>query len=221
MLKGKITPEEISELRALGLPMSKLSYKGEDVVFTFVTKRVVDNLRQRAENGVNVDGYQEEIFDSCVVWPTLTLEEKLKLPAGYIPNIAHAILEASGFVFQNVFGQVISSSNAFIRPVTEIQGWEPATDKDIKRVVENNPGMAIHHVKVGRFGFLVKPLTRQDLIAVSLADDITFSIAKKGVLWPELEVWENLPYGLIDMLKAQIEMISGVSDNDEITIERL
>jgi hypothetical protein len=215
--KGNITKEEQDQIK--GLFKKDLLFKWtspnkkDDVIFKIITldlmKKVGDivSSADKEDKGLPIQEINEKIFDTCVVWPTFTLEEKLALPVGTIPSIVKVIQEKSGFVDVDVFQRVLGPDQYSVM-IGDYQYWADPVDEEIA-ALKDKTKFQLYKVRIGRFLFIIRPMTRTDLQVASTGTDESLTLVKSVSVWPEKIDWELLPAGYIEKLAEVANSISG------------
>lgn len=228
-MKGKITEAEIAELKKLfpkgGLFKWPAPDNKNEIVFRAVDQALMDkivNLIREAElagRGLPIQDINEKIFDACVLWPALSLDEKLTLPVGVIPSVVKSIQEKSGFVDIDVFGRVLSP-DTFTTILRDFDYWGDISDEDAKKLKEESAPFLLSRVRIGRFVFVIRPMTRIDIQVASQSNDDQLTLAKSVTMWPKDVEWGSIPAGIVDILGKKANDISGWSEAD-IEVEEL
>lgn len=235
MLSGLITEEQIAALKEAfpettlykyPLKMGKVTH---DIIYRPIDEAILGRVTELVNSGepgqgVPIEVANEMIFDHCVVWPRLNVSDKASLRLGDIPQIVKNIQEKSGFVDITITGQVIGPdvlSSIIYAP----KSWGEPTEADLERLAtdEITSQFEQHRVRVGRYTFVVRPLTRACIGTINQSPDRHITAAKVVTLWPfpddtRLD-WTKIPAGIIAKLGAAAEDLSGwdtVTEVEEI-----
>ena len=226
--KGKISEQDLAELKALnqGAPIFKYTWRstGDELFYKAISTQIYHNILEmvdafkKARNpGLPVEDVHMRIFDSCVLWPKLTLEEKYNLPIGVIPSIAKSIQEKSGLLDIDIMDRILAPdvTSSVVQP---FNFWADATAEDISAVRAVWSG-ALFKVRVERCNFIVRPMTRSDVKASGQAVDDKITIAKLVTMWPTDVKWEDMPAGWVENLGSAAIELSGW--DSEFTVEEV
>ncbi len=224
--KGKINDEELAQLKAAlpGVPLFKWTSpnKKDEVVFQPMThdilKKITSMIRDAeiAGKGLPIQDVNEKLFDTCVVWPKFSLEEKLTLPVGIIPSIVKVVQEKSGFIDTDVFQRVLAP-DVFTTIVRDFDFWGDIEDTELEEL-KTKTAFPLYRVRIDRYVFIVRPMTRTDIQVATQANDDQLALARAVVMWPKTVKWEFIPAGIIEILGRKANEISGW-DNDSEVVE--
>jgi hypothetical protein len=220
--KGKISDEELAQIKATmppNLALYKYPHKNGDVLFTPITKalldKVTDLLSKIAEGQANYtfQDMEERIVDECVLWPKLTLDDKLKLPVGAIPSIAKAIQEKSLFLEVDIFRRTIGPDITSVL-IKDFNYWSNITPEEVAEIKAAAGNAMLYRVKIGQWLFYTRPVTRVDTKFFLTAEDQDLAMCRCVTVWPKTVEWGDLPAGVIVTLANQITRLSGCYDAD-------
>lgn len=226
--KGKITEKEITELKRAwpGAPLFKfslpLAQNDEFVCRTISTKTagkiaVLRDDAARNNKPIPVDDINRKLYDECVLWPSLTLEEIEGLPVGVIPSLCKIIQERSGYVSVDIHGRILAPD--FISTaVNPFPGWGDISKEELENAIKEFP-FSLYRVKLEHLVFLIRPMTRTDLrISIQAVDD-QIALVKSITVWPKEVDWENMPAGWIENIGKIATDISGWEAN--VSVEEI
>lgn len=216
--KGHITEKEVEEL--------KLAYPGE-ALFKWPTPNKKDEVVMRAINtdlmqkiiamireaelqgrGLPIQDVNEKIFDTCVLWPSFTLEEKLTLPVGIIPSLVKVIQEKSGFLDIDIFQRTLAP-DTFTTTLRDFDYWGDIEEKELEDLKEKSSPFSLTRVRIGHWVFVIRPMTRIDIQVASQSNDDQLTLARSVTMWPTKVEWEKIPAGIIEILGRKANEISG------------
>ena len=228
--KGKITDEQIQALKKAhpddGLFKYPFANKKDEFVFKAIShslyKRVATMAMEAEMQGrpLPIEDANEMIFDSCVVWPELTLEEKLKLPVGAIASCVKIIQEKSGFIDIDIYQRVLGP-DTFTTTLKDHEYWGDIDEVQIEALKKEVSPFSIHRVRIGRWVFVIRPMTRVDIQVASQSNDDQLTIARAVTMWPKEVRWDTIPAGIIDKLNRKANDISGWEIADSAEVEEL
>jgi hypothetical protein len=222
-MKGKISEKEIATLKEVypkgGLFKWPSKDKNHEIVFRAIDSSLMEkilNMIRDAEltgRGLPIQDVNEKIFDACVLWPEFSLDEKMALPVGVIPSVVKSIQEKSGFIDIDIFQRVLAP-DTFTTTVRDFDFWGDLEDEDAKKLKEDCKPFALYRTRIGRFVFVIRPMTRIDLQVASQANDDQLTLAKSVTMWPKDVPWEHIPAGIIDILGRKANEISGWTETE-------
>lgn len=223
--KGKVTEDQIKQLK-LAYPDVALfkwtSPNGKDeIVFRPITQKlfkVISEMIHQAERAnleIPTHELNEKVFDSCVVWPPLSVEEKLKAPVGLVPSVVKSIQEKSGYVDIDITNRVIAPDFS-TKVINDFQYWEAPTEEEIQKLKDHLPILLVQ-TRIDRWIFILRALTRIDIQVIqNTPDDEQLATAKAVTVWPAVIDWGNIPAGVVDMIARKAFEISGAPSNVEV-----
>lgn len=227
MISGKITEADLKRLKSQYLgPLFKwapASLKDVEFVFRPIDKKlqkiITDMLieAEKRNKATPVEDVNERLFDSCVVWPELTLEEKQTLPVGTIPSLAKAIQEKSGYVDIDIYGRDLGP-DLLTTIIRDYDFWGDVPETTL-RELRDETKFKLYRVRIDRWVFIVRPMTRTDMQVSSQSSDEYLALVKCVCMWPKEVPWDVVPAGVVDILVKEINKISGWeldSDCEEI-----
>jgi hypothetical protein len=225
--KGKITDAQIAEIK-MAYPDTALfkwtsPNKKDEAVLRPITadllKKLTSIIREAELQGkpLPIQDVNEKVFDSCVLWPAFSIEEKLSLPVGTIPSIVKVIQEKSGFLDIDVFQRVLAP-DMLTTILKDHEYWGDISDEEVAELKTRTP-FQLNKVRIGRWVFVVRPMTRTDIQVATQANDDQLALAKAVVMWPREVKWEHLPAGIIELLGRKANELSGWDDDS--TVEEL
>lgn len=153
----------------------------------------------------------QRIFDSCVVFPEFTIEEKESLPVGIVPSVAKVIQEKSGFVDIDVFGRDFGP-DMLSTMIRDFDYWGDVTEADLK-ALKKDCVFQLFRVRIDRWVFIVRPMTRTDLQVASQSQDDSLALSRAVTMWPREIDWDTIPAGIVDILVKEVNKISGWNIN--------
>ena len=220
--KGTIDQSTIEQCKAK-LPNATLFKKAwktskgtDDYLCRCIDQILLDNIEKRLESngkGIPLDESNQIIYDYCVLWPVLTDNEKKTLPIGVVPSLVKVIQERSGFVDITITGQVIGPdvSSTIIK---EFAPWGDIQEDDLLEIMQTP--FELHRVKIGKYVFVIRPLTRPDIVIAQSANDRHISYAKSVTMWPKTVDWNTIPAGILDTLGQSANQVSGWDREAEV-----
>jgi hypothetical protein len=224
--KGHVTDKDIEELKAAYPEDALFKWvspdKKDDVVFRAISndlmKKIIDMIRaaELEGKGLPIQDVNEKIFDSSVLWPKFTLDEKLALPVGIIPSLVKVIQEKSGFVDIDIFQRVLAP-DTFTTVIKDFEFWGDVTEEDSTKLSEKYPSFSLYRVRIGKWVFVIRPMTRIDIQIASQSNDDQLTLARSVTVWPEEIKWENIPAGIIEILSRKANDVSGWDNDSEVT----
>lgn len=223
--KGNITPEQIAELKQAfpGEALFKWPSpdKKDDVIFRAITydllQKILSIVRE-AElqgRGLPVQEVNEKIFDACVVWPKFTVDEKLALPVGIIPSIVKVIQEKSGFIDVDIMQRILAP-DTITTIIRDFDYWGDIDEEEADKLRESCKPFALFRVRIGRWVFAIRPMTRIDIQVASQSTDDQLALAKAVTMWPKDVKWDTVPAGIIDILGRKANEVSGWEPDSQV-----
>lgn len=216
--KGKISEAEIKELKAAypgqGALLKYTFPNGkDDVVFRPISTDSYERLttwisNSRAERkAVPIKDVHEKIFDDCVLWPRLTIEEKTLLPVGVVPTVVKVIQERSGFLDVDIMERYLGPDvhSTILRP---FPFWGDVPEEALKKLKDETP-FPLYKTRVESCVFVIRPMTRTDVRVAEQAGDDQLALVKCVTMWPEEVPWDAIPAGWIEALGRAANQISG------------
>lgn len=209
IFKGRISEQEVASLKAqypdvaLGKTVST-DNKGElhDIVFRPISDALYTRIRMLTEEGkangeiflpTVTDGL---IFDECLLWPEISADERKRLEVSVIPVFSKKVQEFSGFFEVDAQGNWIGNALSIL-PLKDHNYWGDYSLETLKELKETTP-FALFRVRIGKWVFIQRPLTSEDVaIAQTQPDDLEI-IAKASIMWPTLteDIWRSIPVGV-------------------------
>jgi hypothetical protein len=216
--KGKISEQEIKELKLLypGTTLLKFTWPrtGDEVIFRLITQPVMRNIqdmlaanRQANRNSLPVDDVHQKIFDSCVMWPKLTLEEKFNLPVGVIPSIAKVIQEKSGYLDYDIMDRILAP-DVHTSLIQGFEAWPDITDEE-RDALMAKWRVPLFKIRVENCVFVVRPMTRTDVKLSAQALDDELALTQAVTLYPQQVDWDSIPAGWVKTLGRTATDLSG------------
>lgn len=222
--KGLISKEEQDQLKQLykNQPLFKWTSpnKKDDVIFKAINLSLMNKINELikladgADKPIPVKEVNEVIFDECVIWPSFSIEEKELLPVGTIPSIVKIVQEKSGFLDIDVFNRILGPDQYSIQ-VNDYDYWPDPTEDELKKLKEKTK-FQLHRARIGRWVFIVRPMTRTDLQIASAGLDEHLTLSKAITVWPETVDWDVIPAGIIERLSGIANEISGWSTDSSV-----
>jgi len=222
-MKG-LVPENVIENLKKEYPELQLfkwvsQNKKDEAVFRPISIELMNSIKELSDEATMQDKplpleqINEKIFDSCVLWPKLTIEEKMLLRVGDIPQISKSIQEKSGFINIDVLGRVLGPDDSTIT-LKDFDYWGdiPAEEKENL----SKSAFALFRLRVGRWVFAIRPMTRTDLKLAEQSNDPQMAIARSVIMWPNPVNWDSIPAGLVDTISKRAMDISGWDDTSEV-----
>lgn len=223
---GMISEAEEAQLKARGIKGIKIPGRGNcEIVCKLINRdlhalvlKIIENCE---ENQLNpTDRVNEKIFDSCLVWPQITFEDKQNMPVGTIPSIVKIIMEKSGFILIDVKGRPIGP-DVFSIPIQTTDTWDDITETELTELQKEFPVDRFDLKKsiIDTYVFIQRPMTKHDLTVSKNASDPELAIAKATTVWPKNVDWDSVPAGIVDNLVKALFSISGW--DSEVEVEEL
>jgi hypothetical protein len=152
----ELTEELIASLKQQFPRLFKKELLGITYLFRPISRREYTDLIKFADDnreGLKLNDLDDKTFDLCVVYPPISSQEKIVLPAGIVPSLAKAIQEKSGFEVSDLFGAVKNPTE--VEMIAEI---EPMPDPDESVIMQSQATCSYKVVKVtcGPFKFLIR-----------------------------------------------------------------
>jgi hypothetical protein len=222
--KGKITPEEVASLKEMYSPTGLFKWisgdKRDEVVYKVMDHSLMKFVRgmmaaSEAQGAAYpVDDINEKIFDTCVLWPRFTIEEKMNFPVGAMTSLVKCIQEKSGFIDIDVMGRAYGP-DIYTTVLKDFDYWADIDSEAYEKLAKATP-FRLTKIKIGKWIFLVRPLTRADIQNAAAAIDDTMAIVKSVVMWPEKIDWDVMPVGIIENLGRTANKLSGWDDDSQV-----
>lgn len=224
MLKGLITDTEMAELKETFKDEPLLKWpippgRKNEVIFTTIStelkQKVDDIIAEATAKGTRVplQEIHELLIVECLRWPQLTADEVKALPFGAVHSLAKVIQEQSGYIDVDIMNRVLGPATN-ITFVKDFNYWEDITDKELTALHETP--FAIYRIKIGRWIFYIRPMTRVDIQQAIGAVDDQLALVKNVVMWPQEISWNTIPAGVVEKLAAQSNNVSGWDLNAEV-----
>ena len=220
--KGKAPTEVIEQLKADPGPKFKWLFWGKDeIIFTPITRPLYTEIQEylaksRLEKTAETDIKEyvyEKIWDRCILWPSLTPEEKYKLPVGIMPQVTKTIQEKSGFMDVTIDGETIAETLT-VSTLKDSEYWPKPTDAE-KEELKKKFNIQLFLVKIRNWYFVVRPMSRTDLRVSRESVDQVTTLCRCVTVWPKTVDWDILPMGIVDMLNRKIEDLAGWTNDAE------
>lgn len=225
--KGKITEQDLAQVKAAYpneqlLKWTSLNKKDEAIIRPIspdILKKIRAIIMDAEKQGKDlpIQDVNEKVFDSCVLWPKLTIEEKLTLPVGVIPSIVKVIQEKSGFIDIDFYQRVLAP-DVMTTIVRDSEYWSDITDEDLE-TLKGKTEFQLYKIRINKWIFIVRPMTRTDIQIATQANDDQLALAKAVVMWPKEVNWSVIPAGMIEILGRKANEISGW--DGEATVEEI
>lgn len=228
--KGLITDKQKEDLKE-AYPKDALFKwttpdKKDDLVLRAISSElmagIVDIIRESEMAGRNlpIQEVNDTIFDNCVVWPVFSAEERENLPIGIIPSVVKTIQEKSGFIDIDIFQRVLAP-DTFTTILKDFDYWPDITEDESKALKEASKPFSLYRVRISKWVFVIRPMTRVDIQVATQATDEQSTIAKSITMWPKDVEWENIPAGIVEILARKGNDISGWSADTDSDVEEL
>lgn len=228
--KGLITEKQIQDLKE-AYPKDALfkwttPNKKDDVILRAISSElmanIVDIIRESelAGKSLPVQEVNDTIFDNCVLWPSFSVEDKESLPIGIIPSIVKTIQEKSGFIDIDIFQRVLAP-DTFTTLIRDFDFWPDITEEQSKVLKEESKPFSLYRVRISKWVFVIRPMTRVDIQVATQATDEQSTLARSITMWPKDVEWEKIPAGIIEILARKGNDISGWSGDTDCTVEEL
>lgn len=224
--KGNITEQEIAQIKAAYPNEALFKWTSPNKKDDLVLRAISHDLMQKILNmikdaelqgrGLPIQDVNEKIFDVCVLWPKLTLDEKLALPVGIIPTIVKVVQEKSGFIDVDIFQRILSP-DTITTIIRDFDYWGDLDEDESETLKEKCKPFALFRVRIGRWVFIIRPMTRVDIQVATQSNDDQLALAKSVTMWPEDVKWETIPAGIIEILGRKANEISGWEPDAECT----
>jgi hypothetical protein len=221
--KGKLTAELIAETKAAyTCPIFKWTSddKKDEAIIKQIDLDLLARVRMLAAESeaqgkaLPVKEVNDLIFTQCVIWPALTEAEKEELIVGAIPSIVKDIQEKSGLLEVDIFGRPLGP-DLHVSILKDFNYWGDLTEAEGAALKEASP-FQLFRVRVGRWVFALRPMTRLDLKLASQAEDDTLSLVKTVTMWPTEVDWNTIPTGVVIQLAETANRISGWSSESSV-----
>lgn len=230
MNKGTPSEKEIAAIKASlpGVALYKWNVpltKDQVIIFRAIDRPLKDkiqNLIRDAETNGKlppIEDVQERIFDACVVWPSFTIEEKFGMPVGIVPSLIKSVQEKSGYLDIDIFQRVLAPDST-TSVVKDYEYWGEISTDELDELKASTP-FSLYRVRVGRWSFVVRPMTRIDVQIAQQAIDSELAVAKAVVMWPKDTPWDIIPSGIIEILGDKINEVSGWRSQNDTEVEEL
>jgi hypothetical protein len=226
MLKGLITEAELKQLKEFYggntvLCKKPLDKGADDVVFRILTQQDIQALREivkqstEEQKPLSVEDVNLFIFKSCVVWPALADEDIDNLRVGIVPSIVKSIQEKSGYSDITILGQAIGPDLQSVM-VREFPYWKDITPEELEKIKKKYPNFEFQKIRVGKFFFIIRPMTRTDIRIANQADDRALTMARAVAIWPENIPWDAIGAGYIESIGEAANAIAGWDHEAEV-----
>jgi hypothetical protein len=226
--KGQVTEKDIAEIKSAYPKEALFKWTSPDKKDDLIIRAISYELMQKIVNmirdaelrgtGMPIQDVNEKIFDSCVLWPTFSLDEKLSLPVGIIPSVVKSIQEKSGFIDIDIFQRVLAP-DTFTTIIRDFDVWGDISDEEATALKESSKPFSLFRVRIGKWVFVIRPMTRIDIQISSQSNDDQLTLARSVTMWPKEIDWETIPAGIIEILGRKANEISGW--DPDATIEEL
>lgn len=229
-MKGKVSKEILEQLKTeyqsgkqCPLFLYPTADGKHDFVFQAIDHQLNANIRrlesEAKEKGLELNKQEVDamIFDRCVVWPVLMPEEVDALPVGLMSTLPKVIQEKSGFTEIDIRGNVLGP-NISVIPITDPCTWGDYTAEDAAKIKENSPFQCVR-LRMDSWIFIIRPMTRSDMLVSQTAVDNSLTLAKCVCMWPTEPNWDVVPAGYIDQIGNVALSISGWQTTDVEIVE--
>lgn len=233
IFKGSLTDEQKAALKEKfkGIPLfvvQSTDNKGQlhDIVFRPIFHDLYAKIQNMVEEGrsrgtstsqLEID---DLIMDECLLWPEIALEERPLLEVSVVPSFSKIVQEESGFAEIDVAGNWIGPNHSTI-PIKDYEYWGDYTASEVEELKQKVP-FQLFRVRIGKFIFITRPLTTQDIRIAQTQPDNSLTLAKASVMWPHHEklVWNTVPAGIVDTL-AMISTKLTSYNSDDVEVQEL
>jgi len=221
--KGKVSEDTIKELKAAySIPLFKWTSgdKKDEAVFKQIDYDLLAKIRHLAADSeqhgrsLPVKEVNELLFKQCVLWPILSEEEIENLVVGAIPTIVKDIQEKSGFIEVDILGNPLGP-DLHVSVLNDFAYWGDISEADTE-TLKSESSFQLFRVRVGRWVFALRPMTRIDLKLAATADDDVLSLVKSVTMWPKEIDWNLLPTGVVVKLSETANRISGWASETDV-----
>lgn len=227
----ELTTEIIEQLKSIYGPdeplmtyNEKRKANSQKFVFRQISHDMMKQVRKLVKdetlkgNLLPLEQVESFIFDECVVWPPISEEDKLNFQVGLVPQIVKNVQERSGFLDVDILDRPLRPSE-YIEVITDFQYWGDISKEELEEIKEKTP-FAIFKITVDRWVFVVRPLTKGDVLALQNSNDEELTGCKSVTVWPANVGWDGkIPGGVVKVLWKGIMDISGFQE--EAVIEEL
>lgn len=217
--KGQASEQTIEEIKALNPGIPILSYnwprRDDQVIFKTISRDTYKYIMERTSaakqnNGKNylpLDEIHEAVFDQCVLWPKLTIEERYNLPVGVIPSVSKVIQERSGFLDVDIADRILAPE-IYTTLIQPFPFWDKPSEEEIDELKKSTK-FPLFQVQVESCFFVLRPMTRTDIKISTQAIDDRLALTRQVTLWPEQIDWDIIPAGWIEALGRAAADLSG------------
>lgn len=172
-------------------------------------------VEAQGKGGIPVEEANQMIFDYCVIWPQLDEEELDGLPYGMVPALVKVIQERSGYVDITITGQALGPDVTSVM-IQSFPHWGDIS-KDEVTALKADSRFPLYKITIDRkYIFVIRPLTRTDMIVAQAANDRHISYAKSVTMWPAKIDFSTIPAGILDTLGQAANGVSGWDSSPEI-----
>jgi hypothetical protein len=225
--KGRVTEEIVKQLKSLHQLEKVCKYpfpnSNDDIIFKLITRasynRILDMVSVAAKNdkSLPVNDVHQKIWDDCVIWPLLTVDEKQLLPVGVIHSVVKVIQEKSGFLDVDIMDRILAPD---VRTTTiqDLPYWGDLTTEEILALKSKSPYL-LQKVIIDKLVFVFRPSNQNDVRIANQSEDNKLALCKSVCMWPENAPWDHLPAGYIEKLANVAFQISGWDSS--ATVEEL
>lgn len=233
IFKGKLTDEQREELKEM-FPGTPLFYTvSEDrnkqqhhVVFRPIFPELyhaIQTLVQESRASARLIPQMEvdrRIFEECLVWPHLSESEIQELEVQVIPNFSTLVQKESGFAEVDIYGNWIGMATNVL-PIKDYDYWQDIAVSEIEEL-KSSTSFALKRLRIGKWKFVIRPLTTQDVMIAQTQSDVNLSLARSTVMWPGQETidWSVIPAGVVERIGTAATQISQW-DVEDVVIEEL
>lgn len=208
-----------------GVKLYKKNIAGQDYVYKYLTnedyKHILEWVSQFGAR-INNEALDEKIVSYGKMWPDMTLEEVLTLPAGVYVTLSKAIQEASCLPTEDSPMDYLN-----VEELNADENLTTLSEKDAE-LLKSSYNYKLTKVNVYGNDFVVRPLIRSEFNAIqkkALADanlDIELETVKQCLVFPKLDEVQvqKVRAGIVGILSNQV-MVSSGFDSGASVVETL
>ena len=120
----------------------------------------------------------------------------------------------------DIFQRVLAP-DTFTTILRDFDYWGDLEESDTEQLRKDCSPFALYRVRIGRWVFVIRPMTRVDIQVSSQSNDDQLTLARSVTMWPKDVKWETVPAGIIEILSRKANEISGWENGDSSTVEEI